>query len=90
MVKKQTRCKNQIKSILHFYGIQIPEELANGHWSKRFIAWIETIRMEWASGNFTLKVHLEELNHMRKIIAELPVLFVLFPTARSTGKTFVY
>jgi transposase len=71
MVKKQTRCKNQIKSILHFYGIQIPEELANSHWSKRFIMWIEDIRMERASGNFALKVHLEELNNMRKIIADI-------------------
>jgi transposase len=71
MVRKQTRCKNQIKSILHFYGIQIPEELANSHWSKRFITWIEAIRMERASGNFALKVHLEELNNMRKIIADI-------------------
>jgi transposase len=31
MVKKQTRCKNQLKSILQFYGIQIPEELVNSH-----------------------------------------------------------
>src|SRR5664279_5735110 len=62
MVKKQTRCKNQIKSILHFYGIQIPEELANGNGFKRFINWIEDIRMERASGNFALKVHLEDLN----------------------------
>jgi len=71
MVKKQTRCKNQIKSILQFYGIQIPEELADSHWSKRFITWIEAIRMERASGNFALKAYLEELNNMRKIIAEL-------------------
>jgi transposase len=71
MVKKQTRCKNQIKSILQFYGIQLPEELANGHWSKRFITWLEAIRMERASGNFALKVHLEELNNMRKINADL-------------------
>ncbi len=71
MVKKQTLCKNQIKSILHFYGIQIPEELANGNWSKRFITWIEDIRMERASGNFALKVHLEDLNNMRKLIADI-------------------
>jgi transposase len=69
MVKKQTRCKNQIKSMLQFYGIHIPEEL--GHWSKRFICWLEAIRMERASGNFALKVHLEELNNMRKIIADV-------------------
>ena len=71
MVKKQTRCKNQIKSILHFYGIQIPEELVNGNWFKRFIKWIEDIQMERASGNFALKVHLESLNNMRKLIADI-------------------
>ena len=71
MVRKQTRCKNQIKSILCFYGIHIPEELANSHWSKRFISWIETIRMERASGNMALKVHLAELLHIRQSIAEL-------------------
>lgn len=71
MVKKQTRCKNQIKSILCFYGIHIPGEVANSHWSKRFIAWIESIRMERASGDMALKVHLSELTHIRQIIAEL-------------------
>src|SRR5208283_2272237 len=71
MVKKQTRCKNQIKSILQFYGIQIPEEVAATNWSKRFITWIEAIRMERASGNFALKVHLEELNNIGKIIADI-------------------
>jgi transposase len=71
MVRKQTRCKNQIKSILCFYGIHIPDELANSHWSKRFIAWIEAIRMERASGNMAFKVHLAELTHIRQSIAEL-------------------
>ena len=51
MVKKQTRCKNQIKSILSFYGIHIPDDFTNGYWSKRFINWIESVRMERASGN---------------------------------------
>ncbi len=68
MVRKQTRCKNQIKSILFFYGITIPEE---SHWSRQFINWIESIHMERASGNFALKVHLEELTHLRQIIANL-------------------
>jgi len=68
MVRKQTRCKNQIKAVLFFYGILIPEE---GHWSRNFINWIETIRMERASGDLALKVHLEELKHLRQIIAGL-------------------
>jgi len=71
MVKKQTRCKNQIKSILCFYGINIPDELATSHWSKRFINWIDSVRMERASGNLALKVHLSELTHIRQTIAEL-------------------
>lgn len=71
MVGKQTRCKNQIKSILCFYGIHIPDEMAKSHWSKRFIAWIDSIRMEKASGNTALKVHLAELTHIRQIIVEL-------------------
>lgn len=71
MVKKQTRCKNQIKSILCFYGINIPDELAKSHWSRRFINWIETIRMERASGDMALKVHLAELTNIRSLIADM-------------------
>lgn len=71
MVKKQTRCKNQIASLLAFYGIPIPEELVYSRWSKRFITWIEEIRMERASGNYALKAHLDELKHTRQLLAEL-------------------
>lgn len=71
MVKKQTRCKNQIRSILCFYGIHIPEDMTNSHWSKRFVNWIDAIRMGRASGDVALKVHLAELLHHRKTIAEL-------------------
>jgi transposase len=71
MVRKQTRCKNQIKSMLFFYGIHLPEEAIMSHWSRRFIRWIETIQMDRASGNMALKIHLEELTHLRQIIASV-------------------
>jgi len=71
MVRKQTRCKNQIKSMLLFYGVVIPEKREMGHWSRRFIRWIEGIRMERASGDTALQIHLEELCHLRQIIAKL-------------------
>jgi transposase len=71
MVRKQTRCKNQIKAILFFYGVVIPEEREMGHWSRRFIQWIEQIRMERTSGDIALKAHLEELSHLRQLIASL-------------------
>ena len=34
-VSKQTRCKNQIKALLSFYGITLPEDIADRHWSAR-------------------------------------------------------
>jgi len=34
LVKKQTRCKKQINGLLSFYGITIPEEMVNSHWSR--------------------------------------------------------
>jgi transposase len=71
MVRKQTRCKNQVKSMLLFYGVVIPEEKEMGHWSRRFIRWIEGIRLERASGDMALRIHLEELSHLRQIIAKL-------------------
>ncbi len=71
MGRKQARCKNQIKSMLLFYGVVIPERREMGHWSRRFIRWIEGIRMERASGDLALQIHLEELCHMRQILAKL-------------------
>ncbi len=41
MVKKQTRCKNQIKSMLAFYGIHLPTDIVHRNWSSKFIKWLE-------------------------------------------------
>jgi len=71
MGRKQARCKNQIKSMLLFYGVDIPEQREMGHWSRRFIQWIEGVRMERTSGDLALKLHLEELCHLRQILAKL-------------------
>jgi len=57
--------------MLLFYGVAIPEEKEMGHWTRRFIQWIEGIRMERASGDMALRIHLEELSHLRQIIAKL-------------------
>ncbi len=71
MVKKQTRCKNQIKSMLAFYGIHLPADIVYRNWASKFIKWLEAIRMEKASGNVSFMVHLHELHHIRGIIVEL-------------------
>jgi transposase len=71
MVRKQTRCKNQIKSLLFFYGINLPEEMVCRSWSQRFLCWLENFQMERASGDAALKAHLEELKHLKQIIASI-------------------
>lgn len=69
MKRKETRCKNQIKAMLTFYGVIIPDELTNSHWSKRFINWIEEFQQ--GNGNQALSALLMELSHLREIIAKL-------------------
>lgn len=71
MVKKQTRCKNQIKAFLSFYGYTIPDELVKSHWSRRFIGWLESLSFERDSGKQSLQTFLEELKHLRGSIAHL-------------------
>jgi transposase len=70
-VKKQTRCKNQIKAFLRFYGIDTPEDLVETHWSRRYICWLEQLSMQRATGDLALKALIEELLSLRGIIAQL-------------------
>ena len=71
MVKKQTRCKNQIKALLSFYGYVIPDEMVSSHWSRRFIEWLGGLSFEAESGKQSLHALLEELKHLRQSIAQL-------------------
>jgi transposase len=71
MVRKQTRCKNQIKAFLSFYGYTIPDGFAKSHWSGRFIDWLENLDFVGGSGKESLKTLLEELKHLRQSIAHL-------------------
>ncbi len=71
MVKKQTRCKNQIKGSLNFYGDIIPDDLVKARWSRNFIQWLEDLSFQQESGKQALQVLLEELKHLRQSIAQL-------------------
>lgn len=46
IAKNQRRVKNQIKSTLHFYGLEIPEDFAKRYWSRKFVVWLEKISDE--------------------------------------------
>ena len=70
-VGKQTRCKNQIKSMLQFYGYRVPEERWERHWSRAYIRWLEGIAMSRPSGGQALGALLEELLFLRGAILKL-------------------
>jgi transposase len=71
MVRKQTRCKNQIKSLLSFYGIEPPMDLAKSRWSNKYIIWLEGLEFRCDSGRQSLNVLVSELRHIRQSISDL-------------------
>jgi transposase len=70
-MKKQTRCKNQIKALLSFYGIVIPPEVVSSHWSRRYITYLESLRLQKDSGTQALRILLDELRYLRTTIAQV-------------------
>ena len=69
LVRKQTRCKNQIKAFLFFYGLELPEEVVERRWSKKFLRQLTELRMERASGQLALQSYLDELQQLQQLIA---------------------
>ena len=64
-VSKQTRCKNQIKALLSFYGISMPEDVDERYWSARYIAYLGQLQLQGESGTMVLQTLLRELAHYR-------------------------
>jgi transposase len=62
MSKNYTRYKNKIKGLLNFYGIDYPSafESTNSHWSKRFYAWLQEIKLNNEFGDWTLQSYVTE------------------------------
>jgi transposase len=71
MVKKQTRCKNQLKALLTFYGMGMPDGPANSNWSKQFITWLENLDFKYNSGKQAFSALLSELKYLRSVISQL-------------------
>lgn len=69
--KKLTRCKNQIKAFLKFYGVQIPDNMHEKSWSKKYISWLQQIELSRQSGNAALGAMIEELLFLRQNILVL-------------------
>lgn len=70
-VRKQTRCKNQIKGFLYFHGFELPEDIQDRHWSRRYIQWISSIEFDHLSAKQALDALLVELEQLRASITTL-------------------
>jgi transposase len=68
-VRKQTRCKNQIKAHLEFYGLKVPADLERSHWSRRYIGYVEQLQRE--RQDHALEALLRELLYLRELIKDL-------------------
>jgi Transposase and inactivated derivatives len=73
IVKDTTREKNRIKSLLHFHGINIPEEFTKysiGNWSKRFLIWLRGVKLSTEYGRKTLDLHIESFVRLRGMLLQ--------------------
>lgn len=72
MSEDLTCYKNRIKMMLYFQGIKLPGEFENSsHWSKRFIKWIEDVKLKKESGNQAKTVLLNQANNLRESLLTL-------------------
>lgn len=65
IAKSNRRVKNQIKSHMALYNIEIPDDLVKKHWSGRFIEWLKEISDQ--RDDPTLELQLERLQMLRHL-----------------------
>jgi transposase len=71
LVKDLARNKNRIKSFLYFHGIEIPESLCQTQWSKRFIDWLDALKMPQKSSKSSLEIIVSTSKNLRASILEV-------------------
>jgi len=64
--KDLTRCKNRIKGMLAFSGIDIPEQYDNASWSHNFINWLKALDCKQNSRRRALDYMIAQMEYLRK------------------------
>ena len=64
--KDLTRCKNRIKGLLAFSGIDIPEQYDNANWSHNFINWLKALDCKQNSRRTALNYMTAQMEFLRK------------------------
>ena len=66
ILKDLTRCKNRIKGMLAFSGIDIPEQYDNASWSHNFINWLKALDCKQQSRRRALDYMITQMEFLRK------------------------
>jgi transposase len=71
-VKDVTRCTNRLRSFLHFFGIELPDQYRNKTYiSNQFLNWLRSVQSLTQPGNDTLHQYIEELIYQRKELFQI-------------------
>lgn len=73
LVKDINRNKSRVKSLLYFYGVNIPVELdrASTHWSARFTEWLKRVEFESEYGAKSLSILIDITIYLRQKLLAL-------------------
>lgn len=66
LVKEYRRIKSRIKMKLLYYGIHIPEEYDNAHWSHKFRQWIDGLEFDYLTGKESLESKMRSFRFIDK------------------------
>ena len=64
--KDLTRCKNSVKAMLAFSGIDVPELYDNASWSHNFINWLKDLECKQQSRRRALDFMIAQMEYLRK------------------------
>ena len=89
LTKEIARNKVRVKSFLYYHGVVVPHQFSKTtNWSKRFIAWLETLDLPSASAKATLETIIELVLFLRKKHLEV-LKQIKFLSQQDTYKTNV-
>jgi len=71
LVRNQTRCKNRIKSMLYYNGIELNEPNVQSYWSKNYIRKLESIDSLNESAKVALDLLIVELKSLKELIVKI-------------------
>ena len=70
LIKDIKRCKNRIRSMLLYLGVNVPAQFTTG-WSKRFVAWLRSFEVCQSVSRTTLDHMIDELELLRSSLLKV-------------------